>query len=636
LESDPDEDGPAYLVEREEKLCQLTCAAAVVDQHHCRGSRSLRWDLLPVRTKGGVLHAKVTVLHWSKATRLIVASANLTADGYRRNQEVFGILDYTVEGKSPIAVLRDTLDFLRRTLAADPGAEASPATGRASTFLDRVWKASKEWGEDNDQHARHPLQVKFVSSMPGSPDVLATLSSIWPGGAPPARACILSPFFDPPEGDNRPAVALWDIMRKRGVTQVAYCVEVDEIAGEESPFAKAPANLQMSKPSRESASIHFLRLKLPPGRPLHAKAIWLEDDRWATYIIGSSNFTSPGLGLGKSPNIEANLVYLVDARRDGNGCERLQQAIPPYDEIEDSSELNFRPPADGVTDSANDEDLLPEAFAAASYDHTDGKGTVGLTFKGVPPKGWFLLKDSAGKEAWFSEVEWINAGSPATAKLPWADMRPPSGFWVRWTGCGNAAWLPVNVFSGAALPPPEELRDLPLEALINILTSARPLHQALRVCLAQHARAATGGGDNQPVSMVDPHKRVDTTGFLLQRTRRVSLALNELKVRLQRPVVSKESLEWRLRGPVGVLALWNALDKEATSNEERMFLLSELALELDRCTPTTADGCLPVSVVRSAILRLAGEIMDSIHRKSDIVAAEMRHYMDHVAEAIHR
>ena len=54
LESDPTEDGPVYLVEREEKLAQVTCAAALVDQHHCRGSRSLRWDLLSARMPEGL------------------------------------------------------------------------------------------------------------------------------------------------------------------------------------------------------------------------------------------------------------------------------------------------------------------------------------------------------------------------------------------------------------------------------------------------------------------------------------------------------------------------------------------------------------------------------------------------------
>src|SRR5690242_16131084 len=49
LESDAAEDGPAYLVEREEKLSQLMCAAALVDQHYASGVRSLRWDLLSAR-----------------------------------------------------------------------------------------------------------------------------------------------------------------------------------------------------------------------------------------------------------------------------------------------------------------------------------------------------------------------------------------------------------------------------------------------------------------------------------------------------------------------------------------------------------------------------------------------------------
>jgi hypothetical protein len=61
LETDPVEDGPLYLVEREEKLSQVACAAALVDQHHCQGSRSLRWDLLSARMPE-VLPMRWTVL----------------------------------------------------------------------------------------------------------------------------------------------------------------------------------------------------------------------------------------------------------------------------------------------------------------------------------------------------------------------------------------------------------------------------------------------------------------------------------------------------------------------------------------------------------------------------------------------
>src|SRR5205823_5877404 len=81
LETDLTEDGAAFVVEREEKFSQLVCAAALVDQRHARGLRSLRWDLLAARLPdSGILHAKVSLLLWTSAARIIVASANLTED----------------------------------------------------------------------------------------------------------------------------------------------------------------------------------------------------------------------------------------------------------------------------------------------------------------------------------------------------------------------------------------------------------------------------------------------------------------------------------------------------------------------------------------------------------------------------
>ena len=118
METDPIEDGPMYLIEREEKLAQVSCIAAIVDQHHCRGLRSLRWDLLACRPTRGILHAKISLLRWNNLVRLIVGSANLTEDGYRRNREVFGILDYRPQSEAPLAVLQEVVGLLRG-LASD-------------------------------------------------------------------------------------------------------------------------------------------------------------------------------------------------------------------------------------------------------------------------------------------------------------------------------------------------------------------------------------------------------------------------------------------------------------------------------------------------------------------------------------
>lgn len=190
--------------------------------------------------------------------------------------------------------------------------------------------------------------------------------------------------------------------------------------------------------------------------------------------------------------------------------------------------------------------------------------------------------------------------------LGWGSGRPPSGFWVSWDGTQGRAWWPVNVASGHALPPPEELRDLPLDVLIDILTSARPLHRALRAYLKRRNDAQPRVDPTTPI--LDPHKRVDTSQFLLQRTRRVSWALNGLRERLERPVGTEESLHWRLRGPIGVIAVADALVKEGQSDEEKAFLLSELALELARVRPSSGPGCLSTTRVREAIQSVVGEL----------------------------
>ena len=107
---------------------------------------------------------------------------------------------------------------------------------------------------------------------------------------------------------------------------------------------------------------------------------------------------------------------------------------------------------------------------------------------------------------------------------------------------------------------------------------------------------------------MDPHKRVDTSGFLLQRTRRVSAALNALRERLQRPVASEQVLQWRLRGPVGVHALAEAISRAAKSPIERGFLLAELCLELRRVIPQEMPGSLAATTIVAAIRELMDEL----------------------------
>ena len=71
MQSDAIEDGPVYIIEREEKLADILCSSVLVDASHCKGQRSLRWDLLAARVPGAILHAKVSLLWWQNCVRLI-------------------------------------------------------------------------------------------------------------------------------------------------------------------------------------------------------------------------------------------------------------------------------------------------------------------------------------------------------------------------------------------------------------------------------------------------------------------------------------------------------------------------------------------------------------------------------------
>lgn len=635
LETDATEDGPVYLVEREEKLSQVACAAVLVDQHHCKGARSLRWDLHAVRPDRGILHAKISLLCWSKLVRLIIGSANLTEDGYRRNREVYGVVDFHEGSESPRPVLQEVLQYLRHGANVAVADNESLPLQRMRRFLDRVQTLSRSWGATADEHSRESARVTTLLTGPGRPDLFTQMSSVWPGNSPPHTAWVVSPFFDPPEAkSNQPAESLWNIMRKRGAATIDYCVETEEIHTSKQLLAHAPGSLLATRPSRDSCSVAFSRLTTDLERPLHAKQIWLEDERWVLFLIGSSNFTSAGTGIGKAVNYEANVAYLFDMDRASHGAYAdLERRFPAIQSISDpETTLQFLPASDVGIDSAQETVLLPTGFLNAIYrTKNGGEGEVLLTFGDDLPSGWKICDEQ--ELARLTETEWRSVSSPKSYSFMWKE-RPPSGFLVTWEKATGFAWWPVNVASTADLPPPDELRDLPLDVLIDILTSARPLHEAMRGYLRRKAQASN---NSSTASIdVDPHKRVDTSGFLLQRTRRFSAALRGLRSRLERPATSEECLEWRIKGPVGIKAVATALTREAKSDDERAFLLAELALELTRVKPKSAPGTLSAYEVREALCSTAQDLQGALLMPDNRRQGNLAQYLERVSQHLRK
>src|SRR5437773_770025 len=84
IESEPKREDLAFLLERESRLGSVY-AGVLVDYTRAGVEHSLRWDVLPVRVPFAKQHAKLSLLAWTHCVRIIVASANLTDQGYRFN-----------------------------------------------------------------------------------------------------------------------------------------------------------------------------------------------------------------------------------------------------------------------------------------------------------------------------------------------------------------------------------------------------------------------------------------------------------------------------------------------------------------------------------------------------------------------
>ncbi len=636
MQTNAHENQRVYLIEREERLSKLDCATVLVDQHHCHGVRCMRWDMLPIRPRRGILHAKIALLYWAQHIRLLVSSANLTTDGYRRNREVFGILNFHREGEVPLECLEEVVDFLREVVSetANPQAardsqQAGPVS-RAKGFLDRLIGEGRGMMQGSEA-GRGPVRIYPILTGPNRPSVFESVDRHWPGRTGPERADVVSPFFDSPDRVNRPAAALRRLLRPGGDSEVCYHVTADR-EGDDVIHLHAPESL--CKTGGEDAGttcFHIIADEHEEGRhrPLHAKSIWLKDGKHAAYMIGSSNFTSAGTGLAEPAHFEANLLYVCDGGHDECvaaynrlSAARIEGEEPPLD-----ARLSWRPAIPEDEHEAEQQLLLlPDAFGEAVFCRSDDhKGRLRLHIDGQPPGG-FRVTLGQDPPPLLDEAGWEAQGRPSKVEVPWAEAPPPAGLEVTWAAGNGPAWWPVNIENAQSLPPPEELKALPLEDLIRYFTTGKlPSRKQRRT---RSPRDPDGGSTVSP----NPHDRVDTRAFLLQRTRRLSWAFNALVERLKGPFATENELRWWVDGPLGVRAVVAAIEREARSEAEQAFLLTELALEISGIEPNYKEGHVDTIKVREALRGLVDQLHQHIAQIQSGVPETVKCYIRNVFE----
>ena len=82
------------------------------------------------------------------------------------------------------------------------------------------------------------------------------------------------------------------------------------------------------------------------------------------------------------------------------------------------------------------------------------------------------------------------------------------------------------------------------------------------------------------------------------------------------------------------MALAEALVREARSDEEKAFLISELVLELARAKPEAKEGCVTPDVHEAEIRQVISELSEFVPEISDEGPDNLRRYVASVFEAV--
>lgn len=589
LRHDLTERESVFVLEREDRLATVTAAVFVDSAQVDGGQTTGRWLQVPVVVKGGCQHAKVTLLVWERLARVIVASANLTTPGYRRNREMAAVFDFfDDEDSSPRELLTDVVDFFgKELLAFSPMPGATRA--RLEETIDDVRRRVRGWRALPRATDGLP-SVSFLPVLPkrtGRParEALHHLLALW-GSGRATNITVMTPFVgDGPEAVGVTIRALLGIPRSRGAH--AHLVVGGRPSEEDDSrsVVDLPAwyRAEWTKAWDDEALHVYV---VPPRRDdepnvhraLHAKGILVQSDAHALLMMGSSNFSPHGLGVGRY-NIEANVCFVA---RDPSHVGTLEEAFP----VDWSSDLGSdvvwpdEPPL-SPEDAPSATRPLPPVFAWATFHDRLGTLTIGLDRSHPFPPTWSVRLPGEGASSLVR-----GDGSPAIdgdqIELALGAQHTPrrvTTLVVEWTDDSGAALvgrLPTLVAHEDELLAPEELRSLTSDGILDCLLSGRDPFDWIESSRGHPTVVAHDASD--------PLREIDTSTYTLYRTRRLGRALAMLSRRLLSTTPTITAMRHRLdHDPIGPRMLAEALRRDNERADEdgkvaTVFALAELML----------------------------------------------------------
>lgn len=637
IDSHPDRDSLAYLLERENML-GATYAGVLIDHLQAGVDHSLRWDVLPVRLPGGdCQHAKISVLAWAGCIRILVSSANLTPTGYRNNQEVAGILDFTPESMDHDQLAACCI-FLSQLLEYVPTAgDTDTVHQRAKGFLDYIQQYTATWKSAVSRKNR--IQTFFIFNLPKSKEILkdgnalpninGTLNGcldtcIRFGGAP-SSVKVASPFFnqyDKGKASDEVTATLGKRMARGTQRTLTFCIPSLNNNETERPRLAAPRALQYT------ALRYVQRLfieTLPHAdqdnnfRPWHSKMLWLENSRYVALMIGSSNFTSPGMGLRNSNNAEANLLYLTPQKAYAKEKGQLAQCWPHTIRIEDLNTIEWTGSHYELGETDIDQSpALPSGFLAARFQAGDTPQIMLYFLSEKLPHQWQVYAGRDFTDQVVDSDEYDRQDRPAALRIPWKG-ETPGKLLVQWQD--KQTFWPVNVENEHELPLASEIDSISVHDLIYIL-AAHDYSMAIRAWARRqngHLEDENNLEDAVPVEL-DPLRRFRLQDTFLHRIRTRARMLAGVRHNLQRPAWTEKALQWRLEGIIGIKSLADKLMafKENGNKKtiEAVFELIDFFIMLDEVKYQPALGAIDQTQFDAVYRPFVCNLLESANAKT--------------------
>lgn len=521
---------------------------------------SLQWDLLGCKVDGGLLHAKVAVLLWERKTRVVIGSANLTSAGYRRQIELGLAADLGTDCLLPHDVLVELADELESYLELVPGhSTAIPAFARARStlalFRQRLEHQSRKRSSVHIAFAPTNARAKPLDRFK---DVL--------DGSHPIKATHLSPFWDSKDPEALQTVRR--LLTGRPAENRSQHVAVVPGPGGETTFAAAL--------STHVSSVHWLKEIDKETRLLHAKCLLLESKDWISALVGSSNHTKAGWGLSSKPHREINIwIGAPIGSKEGKALRNLVQL---GDKVPEGTAET--PPVD---EDESRHSVLPGCFGLCrvirSIDSRQWHLHLGISDTDDMPSSWIVGLDERG-ESILSREQWEASGKPASTTYGLKHEALPMYVLVSW----NDFKVPWTVIADDQqdLPPSPALSSLRAQHLLNALARGCSLAQILR----EELERKTGATERKPDDNLDPLKRFEVHGSLLRKGRALATSLDAMKRRIERPVITIDTLRARLASPLGPVfvatKVVEACEADEQTRSEAMFTVAEIALTVGR------------------------------------------------------